>query len=111
MLPGVPFAAYFISTSTRLRQAFSLNAECLPVLRLQREVPLLRVMNNFISAEAPHQSAHLIVYVIPSARKRAIRAALERFDLAALERDFPEAMVYHGPADNLEIEAGLPNWF
>ncbi|MDX2019258.1 MAG: hypothetical protein SF187_03390 [Deltaproteobacteria bacterium] len=68
-------------------------------------------MNDFISPEARHQTMHLIVYAIPAARKRAIKAALGGFDLAALERDFPEAMVYHGPADTLEIEAGLPNWF
>jgi len=111
MLPGVAFAAYFIATSTRVRQAVSLKAERLPVFRIQREVPLLRVMNDFISPGARLQSVHLIVYAIPSARKRAIKAALGRFDLSALERDFPEAMVYHGAAENLEIEAGLPNWF
>jgi hypothetical protein len=111
LLPDVPFAAYFISTSTRVRQAVSLRAERLPVFRIQRAVPLLRVMNDFISPEARLQSVHLIVYAIPSARKRAIKEAIGRFDLLALERDFQEAMVYHEASRDLEIEAGLPNWF
>jgi hypothetical protein len=69
-------AAYFVNQSTWLRQAVPLNSPRLPVLRLQRYRPSLRVANERVTALPHEPSLYALVYAVPSTVRPVARALL-----------------------------------
>ena len=99
-------ACYFVNQSTWVRQAFALTENRLPLLRLQRRRPYLRVGNEKVSPSAEACDHHLIVYAVPWDSREAARRAL--LDLPQLAAD---CILHYSQQENqIDVIQKLPDW-
>jgi hypothetical protein len=100
-------AVYFAHQATWVRQACPFQgAGELPLIRIQRAAPSLRVRNARVDPSASNATFHLLAYSVPSSWARPCRVSLS----AVLRSERPSEFVVWATSEGRARVSALPNW-